>query len=101
MSSSSHTFRLERRSVLSPLSGPLLLEPGDDGRPVVPAVATELEVRDRAGPGLLPDPTDRDVQALCHLGGIEQLRKLAHTIAHSGMSSTPSWRSAASCAFTC
>jgi hypothetical protein len=58
--------------MLPPPADALLLEPADDGLPLIAAVATELKVRKGTRAGLLPDPTNRDVQALRYLGGIEQ-----------------------------
>ena len=58
--------------MLAPLAGALLLEPVDNGRPRVAAIAPELDAWQAAGAGFLADPTNRHGQALCDLTSIEK-----------------------------
>jgi hypothetical protein len=58
--------------MLPPLAGALALEPGGNGHPLVTAIAAELDVGNRARASLFSDPTDRHVQALCNLAGVEK-----------------------------
>ena len=64
--------RLHLRLMLPPLPGPLILEPGDDGRPVVSAVAPERDMWHPPGARLSTHPRLGHAQELSDLGSGEE-----------------------------